>query len=154
MIRVKLIEAPFAAELEASEFAAQRDGETGALATFVGYCRSSSETGAVSQLDLDHYPGFTESEINRLAQQTARRHGLDALLVIHRVGAIAPGEAIVLVAALSAHRAAAFTAVAELMDYLKTDAPLWKRESGSGGSRWIEPTAKDRARRRAHGDDA
>jgi molybdopterin synthase catalytic subunit len=112
-----------------------------------------SDHGAVTQLQLDHYPGFTEAQMRRLAEQTAQRHEVDALIVVHRVGSICAGEPIVLVAAQSAHRAAAFAAIAELMDYLKTDAPFWKREIGPGGTRWIEPTEHDRARRNAHGDD-
>lgn len=152
MIQVVVTEAGFAAEEELARFAAARGRETGALATFVGYCRGASEHGAVTRLELDHYPGFTETEVQGLAERVAQRHGLADLLVVHRVGAIAPGEAIVLVAALSAHRAAAFAAVEEMMDYLKTDAPFWKREAGAEGARWIEPTEQDRARRKAHGD--
>jgi molybdopterin synthase catalytic subunit len=88
-----------------------------------------------------HNPGA------RLAEETARRFDCPDLLVMHRVGVIHPGEAIVLVAALSAHRANAFKAVETLMDLLKTDAPLWKKESGPQGARWIEPRAEDHARR-------
>jgi len=120
------------------------------VASFVGYCRATSNAGSVKQLHLDHYPGFTESEIERLTAAVIARHALDDVLVVHRVGPIAPGEAIVLVATQSSHRAAAFAAVAELMDYLKTDAPLWKREITAAGPRWIEPTDADRARRRIH----
>lgn len=126
----------------------ERDGEAGALASFVGYCRSAN--GAVSQLELDHYPGFTEAEVSRLARSVAARHDLLDLLVIHRIGVIPANDPIVLVAALSRHRAEAFAAVAEMMDYLKTDAPFWKRETGPDGSRWIEPTAADYARRAEH----
>jgi molybdopterin synthase catalytic subunit len=124
----------------------------GALASFVGYCRDRSHGRAVETLELQHYPGFTEQEIARMAEATLRRRDLKDVLVVHRVGLIQPGEAIVLVAARSAHRAAAFAAVEELMDFLKTDAPLWKREDGAGGPRWIEPTAEDRARRDARGE--
>jgi molybdopterin synthase catalytic subunit len=120
------------------------------MASFVGYCRAASSAGSVEQLHLDHYPGFTEREIERLTAGVMDRHGLDDVLVIHRVGAISAGDAIVLVAAQSHHRAAAFAAVAELMDYLKTDAPLWKRAITASGSRWIEPTGADHARRRTH----
>ena len=73
-----------------------------------------------------------------------QRHGLIDLLVIHRVGAIAAGEAIVLVAASSAHRMSALAAVSEVMDHLKTEAPIWKKEVGAAGARWVEPTAADR----------
>jgi molybdopterin synthase catalytic subunit len=124
-----------------------RDSGHGALASFIGYCRARSEGQDVESLELQHYPGFTEQEIQRMAEAAMRRHSLMDILVVHRVGAIGPGEAIVLVAARSAHRAQAFAAVEELMDFLKTDAPLWKRETGGGFARWIEPTADDRARR-------
>jgi molybdopterin synthase catalytic subunit len=152
MIRVVITEAPFSPDAELSLFAADRGGDAGALVSFVGYCRAVSDNRAVERLELDHYPGFTEAQVRDLSIRAAERHGLNDLLVVHRVGAIGAGEAIVLVAALSAHRASAFAAVSELMDYLKTDAPLWKREVGPDGARWIEPTETDRARRKAHGD--
>ncbi len=149
-MRVTVTGEPFSAEAELARFAQARDDGVGALATFVGYCRG--EAGSVECLYLDHYPGFTEAEIGRLAATMAERHHLDDLLVIHRAGAVAPGEPIVLVAALAAHRAEAFAAVEALMDYLKTDAPFWKREMREGQSRWIEPTETDRARRAARGE--
>ncbi|HVY86346.1 MAG TPA: molybdenum cofactor biosynthesis protein MoaE [Caulobacterales bacterium] len=149
-MRVIVTPDPFDANAELAAFAEARAG-AGALASFIGFCRA--EDGAVTQLDLQHYPGFTETEIARLADAIRIRHAVDDLLVIHRVGAISPGQAIVLVAALSRHRTAAFAAVEELMDYLKTDAPLWKRESGPSGARWIEPTDLDRERRAALTDE-
>jgi molybdopterin synthase catalytic subunit len=135
---------------ELHRFATQRNEETGALASFVGYCRGHAANGAIERIELEYYPGFTEAEIERLAQAVMSRHNLLDLLVIHRVGAIAANEPIVLVAALSPHRVAAFAAVSEMMDYLKTDAPMWKREVGAQGVRWIEPTAEDHARREEH----
>jgi molybdopterin synthase catalytic subunit len=141
---ITLTTEPFDANAELARFGAER-GKAGALASFVGYCRS--EDGAVTRLELEHYPGFTESEITALADCVTRKHKLTALRIVHRVGAIPAGDAIVLVAALSAHRAAAFAAVSEMMDYLKTDAPIWKREVGPTGARWVEPTQADRARR-------
>ena len=122
--------------------------DAGALVTFVGLCRGDTDGAAVAELRIDHYPGFTEKEILRLAEETGRRFDCPDLLVVHRVGRIKPGEAIVLVAALSVHRASAFEAVKVLMDYLKTDAPLWKKETGPLGARWIEPRAEDHARRK------
>lgn len=145
MVRLALV--PFDPQAETARFAEGRD-DAGALATFVGLCRDASDGAAVEELRIDHYPGFTEKEITRLAQETARRFECLDLLVVHRVGRIKPGEAIVLVAALSLHRASAFEAVKVLMDYLKTDAPLWKKESGPAGARWIEPRADDHVRRR------
>ena len=117
------------------------------MASFVGYCRDATAGRAVRELHIEQYPGFTEREIARLAEQVAAQLGTLDLLVVHRVGAIRPGEEIVLVAALSAHRSDAFDAVRLLMDYLKTDAPLWKKEVGPDGARWIEPTSHDHARR-------
>ncbi len=150
MITVAITPDVFSPDAELAQFAAMRSAGCGAAVTFVGYCRGTSPDGDVTRLDLEHYPGFTEKEIGRLAQDVANRHALAELLVIHRFGTIMPGEPIVLVAALSAHRGAAFAAVEELMDYLKTDAPFWKREIGPDGARWIEPTAEDRRRREEH----
>jgi molybdopterin synthase catalytic subunit len=149
-MRILITPAPFSPEAELRSFAQGRDGDVGAMASFVGYCRASSEHGEVRQLELEHYPGFTEAEVTRFAVEIVRRHQLMDLLVIHRVGVLPAREPIVLVAALSAHRAAAFSALSELMDFLKTDAPFWKRETGPGGSRWIDPTAADYARRKEH----
>lgn len=151
MIRAVVTAEPFPPAHEVARFAAARGDQCGALASFVGYCRGHAGESSVTALELEHYPGFTEREIERLAQHVSTKHALDALLVIHRVGVIPAGEAIVLVAAQSAHRANTFAAVEEMMDYLKTDAPLWKRESGPDGARWIEPTNEDYARRQEHG---
>ncbi|MBA2587925.1 MAG: molybdenum cofactor biosynthesis protein MoaE [Alphaproteobacteria bacterium] len=143
-MQVRLTELPFDPQHEEAAFSAGRS-EMGALVSFVGLCRG--ESPAVRGLHIDHYAGFTEKEVTRLAQDVAARFDCPDLLVVHRVGDILPGEAIVLVAALSRHRANAFDAVRVLMDYLKTDAPLWKRETGPDGARWIEPRAEDLARR-------
>ena len=150
MIETRVTGEAFAPDAEVARFVAMHGADCGAVVTFAGYCRGASKNGEVTLLELEHYPGFTETEIERLARLTAAKHNISDLLVIHRFGAIAPGEPIVLVAALSAHRAAAFAAVEELMDYLKTDAPFWKRETGPDGACWIEPTAEDRRRREEH----
>lgn len=147
-MQVRITDRAFDPHAEAASFAGGRkDG--GALVSFVGYCRDETAGRGVGELYLDHYPGFTEPEIARIAESVRDRFDLIDLLVIHRVGAVAPGDAIVLVAALSTHRAEAFAAASALMDYLKTDAPLWKKETGPDGARWIEPTPADRARREA-----
>ena len=145
-MQVRVTAEAFDPQAEVAAFAAGRD-DAGALVSFVGTCRAKTGDAAVEELRIDHYPGFSEKEIARLAQETARRFDCPDLLVVHRVGVIRPGEAIVLVAALSIHRADAFKAVETLMDYLKTDAPLWKKESGPEGARWIEPRPEDHARR-------
>ena len=143
---VRIVTEIFDPQAEAAGFAAGRD-DAGALVTFCGYCRATHNGEPVEELRLDQYEGFTQKEITRIAQGVAAQFSCPDLLVIHRVGAIRPGEAIVLVAALSAHRTDAFEAVKVLMDYLKTDAPLWKKETGPSGARWIEPRPEDYARR-------
>jgi molybdopterin synthase catalytic subunit len=117
--------------------------ETGAVATFTGLARA--EVGETAILELEAYPGFTESEIGKIAAQAHERFSLQDLLIVHRVGQIAPGEPIVFVAAASSHRRAAFEACDFLMDYLKSRAPFWKKEHGPAGARWIEPREQDHA---------
>jgi molybdopterin synthase catalytic subunit len=94
-------------------------------------------------MTLEHYPGMTESELARIEQDAQARWPLQASLIVHRTGTLKPGDNIVLVVTASEHRDAAFDAAKFLMDYLKTAAPLWKREAGPGGARWVEADAKD-----------
>ena len=101
MIRACVSLEPFSPDAEVARFSALRGDTCGAVVTFIGYCRGRSTRGAVTQLELEHYPGFTEGEINRLASATGQKHDVKDLLVIHRAGAIAAGEPIVLVAAMS-----------------------------------------------------
>lgn len=132
-----------------SEAFALREGRTdvGGLACFVGYVRDLSDGAGVTALELQHYPGFTETEIARIVEEARRRFDILDCLVIHRCGRLEPSDPIVLVAAISAHREAAFEAARFIMDYLKTDAPFWKKETGPAGERWIEPRGSDRAAR-------
>jgi molybdopterin synthase catalytic subunit len=127
----------------ADEIAALTAGrcDIGALVTFTGLCRD--EGGRLASLELEHYPGMAEGEIRRVAEEAARRWPVMGLTGIHRYGAIAPGEQIVLVVAAAAHRRDAFEAAEFLMDFLKTRAPFWKREHARDGSAgaWVE--AKD-----------
>jgi molybdopterin synthase catalytic subunit len=141
---IRLTEAPFDPGVELTAFAAGRT-ETGAMATFTGIARA--EAGATAILELEAYPGFTEAEIGKIADQARGRWALHDLMIIHRVGRIAPGEPIVFVATAAGHRRAAFEACDFLMDYLKSKAPFWKKEHGPDGPRWIEPTAQDHADR-------
>lgn len=115
----------------------------GAVVTFSGLCRD--EGGRLSALELEHYPGMAEAEIARIARQAAERWPLTGLTVIHRHGLVRPGENIVLVAAASTHRAAAFEAASFLMDFLKTRAPFWKREHDASGraGEWVEARRAD-----------
>jgi molybdopterin synthase catalytic subunit len=147
-MRVRIVSEAFDPERELTAFAA--DSRAGACASFIGLCRGEGAQGPVSALELQHYPGFTEREIARIGEAVQARFALIDLLIVHRVGRVAPGESIVLAAALSAHRAEAMAALEQAMDYLKTDAPFWKREIGPSQARWVEPTPEDRRRRARH----
>jgi molybdopterin synthase catalytic subunit len=129
----------------AVEIAALTQGraDIGAVVTFSGLCRD--EQGALSALELEHYPGMAEAEIGRIATEAVQRWPLQGLTVIHRHGKIAPGQNIVLVVAASAHRQAAFEAADFLMDYLKSRAPFWKKEHRADGSEgdWVEAKEAD-----------
>jgi molybdopterin synthase catalytic subunit len=145
-MRVVIVDSPFD-PLDALKRFEEVSAASGAIATFIGRCRSHAHGVGVTSLELQHYPGFTEREIDRFLEQVVSTSALRDALVVHRVGSIGVGEAIVLVAAASDHRVAALHAVESLMDFLKTDAPIWKREVTSVGERWIEPTALDYERR-------
>ena len=124
-------ERDFAATLPAGGF--------GATASFVGTMRDFNEGDGVRTMTLEHYPGMTERELERIVEEARTRWDLVDALVVHRVGEILPGQPIVLTAAWSAHRAAAFDACRFLMEALKSRAPFWKKETlVDGGSRWVE----------------
>ena len=121
--------------------------DIGAVVTFSGLCRD--EQGALSALELEHYPGMAEAEMRRIAELAIERFSLLGLAAIHRFGRIAPGENIVLVVAAAPHRQAAFDGASFMMDYLKTSAPFWKKEHGADGTTgdWVSAKdADDRAR--------
>lgn len=123
-------------------------GFAGATASFIGRCRRKDLSRSVEALELQHFAGFTERTIQARACEISEERGLIDLMVIHRVGLITPGESIVLVGARASGRDAALSAVEETIDFLKTDAPLWKRQHYRDGvSDWIEPTEKDKQRR-------
>ena len=129
----------------AQEIAALSNGRTdvGAVVTFSGVCRGSENGEPIAALTLEHYPGMAEAEIARHADDALSRWPLQGLTIIHRFGRIAPGENIVLVVTASSHRQAAFEAAEFLMDYLKTNAPFWKREESAKGGSWIEARSHD-----------
>ncbi len=126
------------------EITALRKGRTdvGAIASFIGTVR---ETGGVAAMTLDHYPGMTEKELERIETEAKERWPLLDSLIVHRVGRLRPGDNIVLVIALAVHRKAAFEAAEYLMDYLKTAAPFWKTEETPEGSRWVTARESDAA---------
>jgi molybdopterin synthase catalytic subunit len=115
--------------------------EAGAIASFVGHVRPQG--GAVTSLFLEHYPGFTQNMIENLEAQTRDHFGLLEAMIVHRVGLMLPGEAIVMVIAAAHHRKPAIGAIDFMMDHLKTDAPFWKKEMGAQGENWIDPSATD-----------
>ena len=112
----------------------------GAMVSFTGFCRD--EGGVLEALELEHYPGMAEAKLGEIANEAVTRFGLDALTLVHRFGKVTPGEVIVFVSTLSRHRDAAFDGARFVMDYLKTDAPFWKKEHRKDGSNgWV--SAKD-----------
>lgn len=115
--------------------------DTGAVVSFVGQVRDMNEGDQVSQLSLEHYPGMTEKALEAIAAQAKGRWDIFDVLIIHRVGTLKPTDQIVLVAVSSAHRGEAFKACEFVMDYLKTEAPFWKKEITPSGERWVD--AKD-----------
>ena len=142
MAHVRVQEAPFD---PGREIAALTEGrhDVGAVATFIGCVRDLNEGTAVSRMRLEHYPGMTERALEDICAQAAERWDLIDSRVVHRVGPLEPGEAIVLVAVSSAHRGEAFAACEFIMDFLKTRAPFWKKEATASGERWVEARASD-----------
>ncbi len=119
--------------------------DIGAVATFTGLCRSEGDS--LSALELEHYPGMAEEEITRIAREACDRWPIEGLVVIHRFGLIKPGEQIVLVIATSSHRDAAFDGARYVMDFLKTNAPFWKKEHLVDGDtgQWVDAKESDEA---------
>jgi len=127
------------------EVAALRDGDpgVGAVASFIGTVRDRNDGAGVAEMELEHYPGMTERAIEAMIDAAMQRFDIRAAKVIHRVGRLLPGEQIVLVAVTSAHRGTAFQACEFLMDYLKTQAPFWKKELTPTGARWVDARVTD-----------
>ena len=128
-----------------AEIAGLRAGDAGvgAVVSFIGTVRDRSDGAAVTTMELEHYPGMTERAIEAMIDEAQRRFDIRAARVIHRVGALQPLDQIVLVAVTSAHRGQAFQACEFLMDYLKTQAPFWKKEHSAEGARWVDARVSD-----------
>ncbi len=131
----------------ATEVAALRagDGGVGAVAAFVGTVRDRDDGAALESLELEHYPGMTEASIEAMIDEAMSRFDIRRARVVHRIGRLEPMAQIVLVAVAAAHRGQAFFACEFLMDYLKTQAPFWKKESGTAGARWVDARSTDDA---------
>lgn len=117
--------------------------DIGAAVTFTGYVRDLSDNNNLKSLFLEHYPGMTEQSLSAIAVKAKKRWPIDDVAIIHRIGNLTPSEPIVLVATLSAHRKAAFHAAEFIMDYLKTDAPFWKKEITKDGEEWVASKNSD-----------
>ena len=126
----------------------------GAVVGFVGYVRDFNAGQEVAGMFLEHYPGMTEKALAKIAVEAEQRWPLLRLEILHRVGALEPGEPIVFVGTASAHREAAFEACNFVMDYLKTRAPFWKKEHGSTGASWVEGRASDQQAAQRWQDEA
>jgi molybdopterin synthase catalytic subunit len=117
--------------------------DVGAVVSFVGQVRDVNEGDEVSQLTLEHYPGMTEKSLEAIITHAKTRWNIMDVLIIHRVGTLQPCDQIVLVAVSGGHRGEAFAACEFVMDYLKTEAPFWKKEANSSGERWVEAKSSD-----------
>lgn len=127
------------------------NSNSGGIATFLGQVRDfqgeqENPSASIAVLELEHYPGMTERELDRLEKEALQRWPLDSVFIVHRYGKMKPGDPIVLVCAASAHRGDAFSACEFLMDQLKTNAPFWKRETTDTGSSWVSARETDETR--------
>jgi len=127
------------------ELAALRKGDArvGAVCSFLGTVRESNDGSSVASMELEHYPGMTEKSISAMMDEAKKRFDIFAARVIHRVGLLQPEDQIVFVAVTSAHRGESFKACEFLMDYLKTQAPFWKKEVTPDGARWVDARVSD-----------
>jgi len=137
---IEITDTPFSPGARIDAFT-KASGNAGAIASFIGRVRG--EAGRVETLYLESYPGVTEAGIKAVAADAQKRWPLTDILIIHRTGTMTAGEPIVLVCTASGHRRAAFQACDFLMDYLKTEAVFWKKQTGASGETWIEPRAED-----------
>ncbi len=116
--------------------------DVGAVASFIGLVRDMPQN-RLQKMTLEHYPGMTEKSLEKIAETALQRWKILDIAIIHRVGELKPADQIVLVSVVSAHRKAAFAACEFIMDYLKTDAPFWKKETNEQGESWVEAKASD-----------
>jgi molybdopterin synthase catalytic subunit len=144
MAIVRVQEADFDVGRELDALTAGRR-DVGALASFVGLVRDANDGLGVAAMTLEHYPGMTEKALEAICAEAAARWDILDTLVIHRVGALRPGDRIVLVGVAGAHRGEAFAACEFIMDFLKTRAPFWKKETTPEGERWVEARSSDDA---------
>ncbi|HEY0063545.1 MAG TPA: molybdenum cofactor biosynthesis protein MoaE [Telluria sp.] len=140
LVRVQAADFDLNAELAALR---GQDARIGAVVSFVGTVRDMNDGASVAEMELEHYPGMTEQSIAQIVGQAEQRWPLFGAVVIHRVGPLKPLEQIVLVACSAAHRGEAFAACEFIIDYLKTEAPFWKKEQTPEGARWVDARTSD-----------
>ena len=140
--RVTIQTADFDLAAEVAELRAG-DAAVGAVAAFIGTVRDRNDGQGVSSMELEHYPGMTEKAIEAMIDEAVRRFAIRGARVIHRVGLLQPLDQIMMVAVIAAHRGEAFQACEFLMDYLKTQAPFWKKEQTPEGARWVDARSSD-----------
>lgn len=139
---VRVQQHDFDLSTEVAQLRAAQPG-VGAIVSFVGTVRDLNEGASVAEMELEHYPGMTEQSIQTIIEQARARWDIFGALVIHRVGPLKPMEQIVLVAVTSAHRGEAFAACEFIIDFLKTEAPFWKKEQTPEGGRWVDARVSD-----------
>ncbi|MES2759618.1 MAG: molybdenum cofactor biosynthesis protein MoaE [Pseudomonadota bacterium] len=144
MREVRVQQADFDLSTEVARLRADNP-RVGAVVSFVGAVRDMNDGASVAEMELEHYPGMTEQSLRRIVDDACARWPLAGALVVHRVGALRPTEQIVLVACSAAHRGEAFAACEFIIDYLKTDAPFWKKEQTPDGARWVDARVTDEA---------
>lgn len=139
-IRVQTGDFDVGAEIDALR---RGDARIGAVAAFIGLVRDINDGSQVNRMTLEHYPGMTERSLERIVHEAKNRFGVDHALVIHRVGELLPTDQIVLVVTAGGHRGNVFAACEFIMDYLKTEAPFWKKEQGDKGENWVASRQSD-----------
>jgi molybdopterin synthase catalytic subunit len=144
MTRVRVQEADFDISAEVAALRADNP-KVGAVACFIGTVRDLNEGRAVETMELEHYPGMTEKSLQKIADDARERWPGSDVLIVHRVGKLLPLDQIVLVATTAAHRGEAFESCAFVMDYLKTQAPFWKKEKTGDGEKWVDARESDSA---------
>lgn len=141
-VRVQLQDFDIGAEMDAMR---QGNPKIGAIASFIGLVRDMNDNAQIAEMTLEHYPGMTEKALEDIVSQARSRWDIIDALVIHRYGTLRPLDQIVMVIVTGSHRGDAFSACEFIMDYLKTGAPFWKKESTPAGSRWVEARDSDDA---------
>jgi len=144
--RIKIQKEDFDISAEWTALRSALAGRAGAMVAFCGVVRDHFQNNSIEHLELEHYPGMTEKSIEGVLARAQIRWPLDAVVVIHRIGALAPADQIVLVICVSQHRQAALESCAFVIDLLKTEAVFWKREVSAAGARWVDSTHADVAR--------